>query len=575
MSRILKITISFILIIMIICMSMTFVFAYETDESDTSKNIDIAQVKAPEVISDDGEIIKVDKTAMYGDALDIKASAIPDFYSSKDLGYTTEIKDQYKTGCCWAYSSSSMLETFLNKNKMYEEKVSPLHMAYRQSSVDDKGWIARDGFLNSGGNATISMGYLVSPIGSRKSYLEDLNVMDINKKITEELENEYRNTAKEFDENSDREYIVDSIALLNPDDKDTIKQAIMNYGSVAASFDVSYDNFSDNYYAYYAKEKPSEEDAGGHSVLVVGWDDNFSKENFVEKPQNDGAWICQNSWGDSVGDEGYFYISYEDVTLFDPDVDYVWTITKAHKISSFENYYTLNENCGVITDHASYKNLRIMDFCNKYTFGKDEVLEKVNFESPSVGAEYTIFVIPSKNDGTPSKENWVEIGRGRILHSGYTSADVKDVDVSEKTCFIGIRLANSSPNIKMGITTDVDNYFIHTNGNSKTSFTRKTDQDFYELSDPDRDNAYWIINAQTTKAYRYGDADFDRVVTINDASFIQKLIAHYIDDETLSEGQRNGSDSNNDKVINIVDATLIQRYLADLQTNANINQYVK
>ena len=38
---------------------------------------------------------------------------------------------------------------------------------------------------------------------------------------------------------------------------------------------------------------------------------NFSKDNFTVKPQNDGAFICQNSWGENFGDDGIFYISYE------------------------------------------------------------------------------------------------------------------------------------------------------------------------------------------------------------------------------------------------------------------------
>ena len=81
-----------------------------------------------------------------------------------------------------------------------------------------------------------------------------------------------------------------------------------------------------------------------HSVCIVGWDDNYSKENFRadHQPEGDGAWIVKNSWGsetdyvtladgttiqkgewgipDSEGrGTGYFYLSYYDRNITNPE----------------------------------------------------------------------------------------------------------------------------------------------------------------------------------------------------------------------------------------------------------------
>ncbi len=75
------------------------------------------------------------------------------------------------------------------------------------------------------------------------------------------------------------------------------------------------------------KEDPFSAANSDHQVTVVGWDDDYPRENFSadnELPPENGAWIVKNSYGavsrefpdhDNWGDDGYFYLSYYDHTI--------------------------------------------------------------------------------------------------------------------------------------------------------------------------------------------------------------------------------------------------------------------
>ena len=89
---------------------------------------------------------------------------------------------------------------------------------------------------------------------------------------------------------------------------DVIKSAIRNCGGVLASVNISTPTYMSSY-SYY-------NDGGGwnHEVLIIGWDDDYAKENFGGHASSDGAWLAQNSFGDEWGSNGYFWISYESDT---------------------------------------------------------------------------------------------------------------------------------------------------------------------------------------------------------------------------------------------------------------------
>jgi C1A family cysteine protease len=74
-----------------------------------------------------------------------------------------------------------------------------------------------------------------------------------------------------------------------------IKQAVLDYGAVNTSYNSDGDNISSTIYSNKSFN------GTGHAALIVGWDDNFSKDNYVGKskaaPPEDGAWLVKNTFG--------------------------------------------------------------------------------------------------------------------------------------------------------------------------------------------------------------------------------------------------------------------------------------
>lgn len=130
-----------------------------------------------------------------------------------------------------------------------------------------------------------------------------------------------------------REYHIPNVYFLPTNNVDGYqahwKNAIMTYGAIATGF---------QFFLPYLDVKPStgylfvpkDEKylaVGGHATTIVGWDDAIEREHFrvasgsdAWMPEEDGAWICKDSYGtdghiSGEGMEGYFYISYEDAIL--------------------------------------------------------------------------------------------------------------------------------------------------------------------------------------------------------------------------------------------------------------------
>ena len=97
----------------------------------------------------------------------------------------------------------------------------------------------------------------------------------------------------------------------------------MKYGGVTASTLYGPASSGTNYNQYfnYFADYPSfycpyPQDSANHQVTIIGWDDNYSVDNFKNKPNKPGAYLVLNSHGKTSNfPNGCYYISYEDENI--------------------------------------------------------------------------------------------------------------------------------------------------------------------------------------------------------------------------------------------------------------------
>ena len=263
---------------------------------------------------------------------------LPKHYDMRELGRVTPVRDQGLYGTCWAFASLAALETTLTpqENLVF----SPDHMSLCNSFSLGQ---------NEGGEYTMAIAYMASWQGP---------VYESDDPYGDGKTNPDLKARKHLEE----------AQILAPKDYVAIKEAIYKYGAVETSIYTQMKT-ANSWSGYYNRERATyyynQEATCNHDIIIVGWDDDFPKEYFTITPENDGAFICKNSWGTEFGEDGYFYVSYEDANIGTTNVVY----TKLGDANNFDNIYQSDllgwrGQLGYEKDQAY--------FANVYRAGEDE-----------------------------------------------------------------------------------------------------------------------------------------------------------------------------------------------------------
>ena len=347
---------------------------------------------------------------------------LPAKYDMRDHDRVSPIRDQGTYGTCWAFASLAALETV---SMPAEENIYSVdHMSLNNGFTLD---------LSEGGEHTMSLAYLASWNGP---VLEENDVYGDG----------------ETDSSLPAVKHLKEAIIIDGKDDDRIKNAVFKYGGVETSIhmEMTYGAYTSEYYnsdnsSYYY----SGDEAPNHDLVIVGWDDNYPKENFSTAPAKDGAYICKNSWGTSFGEEGYFYVSYEDTNICQKSIVY----TKLDETDDYDNIYQTDLLGWVgqmgFSDEKAY-------FANVYTAQGDETLKAISFYSTGSNTKFSVYIVTDYKDEKSLNGGRKEIGKGETRYAGYYTVDLSQEINLEKGQKYAIIMSVETPGSQRPIAIECD-----------------------------------------------------------------------------------------------------------------------
>ena len=312
----------------------------------------------------------------------------PSKYDAREEGFVTSVKNQYQSPMCYAFSLNAAAETSLLSQGKGIYDLSEAHLAYffGNRSNDPLGNTPNDKNVVYDQYAWYGQSNLAAVFLTTWSGLtteDDVPLpsgLKYSGNSAEKIppEKEYHACA----------YIKESV--FSDYSMSRMKELIMQFQAVEFGLKLDTNYYNSDTAAACNPDKVN----ANHSVVAIGWDDNYSAKNFAASSHvtKDGAWIVKNSWGDKWGDDGYFYLSYEDKNICD-----LMTVSVTDN-PEFTNNYLYDGSTGLSRWSLAPGQSMAVAFEAKAGNGKVEALGEVNVITFSDNASYSIQIYTNLTD---------------------------------------------------------------------------------------------------------------------------------------------------------------------------------
>ncbi|MCX7046927.1 MAG: lectin like domain-containing protein [Candidatus Sumerlaeota bacterium] len=311
-------------------------------------------------------------------------AAPPASYDLRALGHVTPVKDQGSCGSCWTFATFASVESWLLWQKTETHDFSENHL---------KNYCGFDGDVCGGGNPYKSMAYFGRWSGPVR-----------------EADDPYDPVHGPPSPGGPLQKMVRGVLTFTTAAQ--FKETLMTSGAlyVRMRWDDTAYNAAENTFYYSGTDT-----ATNHAVGLVGWDDT----KIVTGAPAAGAWLIKNSWGTGWGNNGYFWISYNDVAA----VKIAWLFMNAAPPASYVRNYQYDPlgDCNSLGYQSGDQTTAYI--ANVFITSAPESLAAVSFWAEANNTAYEIAVYGTFSGGQFTNLKAPKV-TGTVAYAGFHTIDL-------------------------------------------------------------------------------------------------------------------------------------------------------